>query len=292
MGVRLTLPSAGRQVTRRISQRGSNVSLVSKLKGQMSLPVIGAPMFIVGVPALVIEQCINGVIGSFPALNARPAELLDAWLEQIEARARSPSTGAARGQDRPLCRQPDHPSIQRPAGPRSRCLRASSGADDHYQPARAGRCREESARIWRRGISRRDQHPACAKGAGGGRGRIDPGLRRRRRPCRRAQPVRAIARSAPILLRTDRPVRFDHRRRRNSRGRSHGRGLRLHRHALHRDAGSQRRGSLQADDRRQQRGRCAVHAVLHRRARQLPQAQHRARGPRSGQSRPRRTRPR
>jgi nitronate monooxygenase len=51
----------------------------------MSLPVIGAPMFIVGVPALVIEQCINGVIGSFPALNARPAEILDTWLEQIES---------------------------------------------------------------------------------------------------------------------------------------------------------------------------------------------------------------
>jgi len=51
----------------------------------MSLPVIGAPMFIVGVPALVIEQCIHGVIGSFPALNARPAELLDTWLEQIES---------------------------------------------------------------------------------------------------------------------------------------------------------------------------------------------------------------
>ena len=61
------------------------MSLVSKLKAQMSLPVIGAPMFIVGVPALVIEQCINGVIGSFPALNARPAELLDSWLEQIES---------------------------------------------------------------------------------------------------------------------------------------------------------------------------------------------------------------
>ena len=61
------------------------MSLVSKLKGQMSLPVIGAPMFIVGVPALVIEQCINGVIGSFPALNARPAELLDSWLEQIKS---------------------------------------------------------------------------------------------------------------------------------------------------------------------------------------------------------------
>ena len=60
------------------------MSLVEKLKARMSLPVIGAPMFIVGVPALVIEQCINGVIGSFPALNARPAELLDTWLGEIE----------------------------------------------------------------------------------------------------------------------------------------------------------------------------------------------------------------
>ncbi|MEO8135953.1 MAG: nitronate monooxygenase, partial [Betaproteobacteria bacterium] len=51
----------------------------------MTLPVIGAPMFIVGVPALVIEQCVNGVIGSFPALNARPAEVLDDWLQQIGA---------------------------------------------------------------------------------------------------------------------------------------------------------------------------------------------------------------
>jgi nitronate monooxygenase len=60
------------------------VSLVNKLKAQMALPVIGAPMFIVGVPALVIEQCKNGVIGSFPALNARPAQLLDTWLTEIE----------------------------------------------------------------------------------------------------------------------------------------------------------------------------------------------------------------
>ncbi len=49
----------------------------------MALPVIGAPMFIVGNPDLVIEQCTSGVIGSFPALNARPAEVLDQWLQKI-----------------------------------------------------------------------------------------------------------------------------------------------------------------------------------------------------------------
>ncbi|MCC7547438.1 MAG: nitronate monooxygenase [Burkholderiales bacterium] len=50
----------------------------------MSLPVIASPMFIVSSPALVIAQCTSGVIGSFPALNARPAEKLEEWLAQIE----------------------------------------------------------------------------------------------------------------------------------------------------------------------------------------------------------------
>jgi nitronate monooxygenase len=60
-------------------------SLVQRLRSQMTLPVIGAPMFIVSHPDLVIAQCTSGIIGSFPALNARPAELLDEWLEKIES---------------------------------------------------------------------------------------------------------------------------------------------------------------------------------------------------------------
>ncbi|GAC1595936.1 MAG: nitronate monooxygenase family protein [Myxococcales bacterium] len=51
----------------------------------LSVPVIGAPMFIVSNPALVVAQCTSGVVGSFPALNARPKEQLDAWLSQIAA---------------------------------------------------------------------------------------------------------------------------------------------------------------------------------------------------------------
>jgi len=47
------------------------------------LPVIGAPMFIVSTPKLVIAQCKAGIVGSFPALNARPASQLDEWLAQI-----------------------------------------------------------------------------------------------------------------------------------------------------------------------------------------------------------------
>ncbi|WP_322043793.1 nitronate monooxygenase family protein [Paraburkholderia sp. J67] len=50
----------------------------------LSLPVVGSPMFIVSYPELVLAQCKAGIVGSFPALNARPAELLDEWLTQIQ----------------------------------------------------------------------------------------------------------------------------------------------------------------------------------------------------------------
>jgi nitronate monooxygenase len=49
----------------------------------LPLPVIGAPLFIVSNPKLVIAQCVSGVVGSMPALNARPAEQLDQWLAEI-----------------------------------------------------------------------------------------------------------------------------------------------------------------------------------------------------------------
>ncbi len=54
-------------------------AILSKLR----LPVIGAPLFIISNPDLVIAQCTAGVVGSFPALNARPASQLDEWLAQI-----------------------------------------------------------------------------------------------------------------------------------------------------------------------------------------------------------------
>ena len=49
----------------------------------LPLPIIGAPLFIISNPKLVIEQCKAGVVGAMPALNARPAELLDEWLAEI-----------------------------------------------------------------------------------------------------------------------------------------------------------------------------------------------------------------
>ncbi len=49
----------------------------------LRLPVIAAPLFIISTPALVIAQCKAGIVGSMPALNARPAEMLDDWLAEI-----------------------------------------------------------------------------------------------------------------------------------------------------------------------------------------------------------------
>src|ERR1700727_2868273 len=67
----------------------------------MALPVVGAPLFIVSHPALVIAQCKAGIVGAFPALNARPISQLDEWLHEI--------TEALATHDRA------HP--ERPAGP-------------------------------------------------------------------------------------------------------------------------------------------------------------------------------
>jgi nitronate monooxygenase len=51
--------------------------------GHLPLPIIGSPLFIISNPKLVIAQCISGVVGSMPALNARPAEQLEEWLIEI-----------------------------------------------------------------------------------------------------------------------------------------------------------------------------------------------------------------
>lgn len=59
------------------------MSIPKVMQGRLSIPVVGAPLFIISGPELVISQCKAGVVGSFPALNARPAEMLDTWLTQI-----------------------------------------------------------------------------------------------------------------------------------------------------------------------------------------------------------------
>lgn len=69
------------------------MSLPKSLSENMSLPLIGAPLFIVSNPDLVIAQCRSGIIGSFPALNARPESLLDDWLAQIKEALAEPCEG-------------------------------------------------------------------------------------------------------------------------------------------------------------------------------------------------------
>ena len=53
------------------------------MQDRLSVPVVGAPLFIISNPDLVLAQCKAGVVGSFPSLNARPIEQLDEWLGQI-----------------------------------------------------------------------------------------------------------------------------------------------------------------------------------------------------------------
>ena len=54
------------------------------IKNNISIPVIGAPLFLISVPDLVIAQCKAGIIGSFPALNARPQHELEEWIVRIK----------------------------------------------------------------------------------------------------------------------------------------------------------------------------------------------------------------
>ena len=61
------------------------MALPAKLEGNLRIPMIGAPMFIVSQPELVIAQCKAGIVGAFPALNARPQQLLDDWIRQIKS---------------------------------------------------------------------------------------------------------------------------------------------------------------------------------------------------------------
>jgi nitronate monooxygenase len=76
------------------------MAIPASLASQLSIPVIGSPLFIISNPDLVLAQCKSGIIGSFPSLNARPIEQLDEWLSRINeelaaARRASPSARIA-----------------------------------------------------------------------------------------------------------------------------------------------------------------------------------------------------
>ncbi len=60
------------------------MTIPTQLKDKLVMPVIGAPLFLVSGPDLVIAQCKAGIVGSFPALNARPQHVLDEWIVRIK----------------------------------------------------------------------------------------------------------------------------------------------------------------------------------------------------------------
>ncbi len=65
------------------------MALPAFMKDKLRIPVVGAPLFIISHPPLVLAQCKAGVVGSFPALNARPEAQLDEWLAEITEELRN-----------------------------------------------------------------------------------------------------------------------------------------------------------------------------------------------------------
>ena len=141
----------------------SRMTLPTLLQDRLSLPVIGAPMFIVSGPELVIAQCKAGIVGSFPALNARPAHCSTNGSRSIKAELAA-FRSANPGRNRALRGQPDRACLQRPAAARRRCLRQHEvpiTITSLRAPTRGGGAR---ARLWRHRAARR-HHVRHAKKA-------------------------------------------------------------------------------------------------------------------------------
>ncbi len=175
------------------------MALPAILKDNLELPVVGSPLFIVSGPELVIAQCKAGVVGSFPALNARPVEKLDEWLSRIEDelgeyKALNPGKKVAPYAVNQIC----HASNDRLMKDMEICVKPQ-GSDHHHLAAAAEGDRRSRAFLWRTGVPRRHQRQACAESCRTGRRRTDPGLRRRRRPCRHAVALRAGARGEAVV---------------------------------------------------------------------------------------------
>ena len=100
------------------------MALPASLEGKLRLPLIGAPMFIVSGPELVAEQCKAGIVGSFPALNARPQGKLLEWIRQIKAEI---AAHAEQHPDEPVApfavNQIAHPSNERLLADMEVCVR-------------------------------------------------------------------------------------------------------------------------------------------------------------------------
>ena len=219
------------------------------LDNRLVIPAIGAPMFIVSGPELVIAQCKAGIVGSFPALNARPASMLDEWIARIREElaahdAANPDRLAApfavnqivhRSNDRldhdmAVCEKHKVPIVITSLGARPEVNQAVQGwggvtLHDVINLRFAHKAIEKGAT----GLI------AVAAGAGG--------------HARDALALRADQRDPCLLRRTARAFRRHCHRGRYPRSGDDGRRFRLYRLPLHRHARGQCGRCLQADDR-------------------------------------------
>jgi len=159
------------------------MSVPPPLRDRLRLPVIGAPMFLVSGPVLVLAQCAAGSVGSFPALNARPYEMLDIWLTRIskelsDMKVRHPharlapfavnqivhSSNQRLQQDLDVCVKHKVPIwTSAPAAPRRR-RGATSGARDRASAKWKARLRPaRSSTAWRRSFGKRGQSLRTAR---------------------------------------------------------------------------------------------------------------------------------
>ena len=97
------------------------MSKLPPVLANLPLPIIGSPLFIISNPKLVIAQCKAGIVGSMPALNARPAAQLDEWLAEIT------ETLAAYDQ------RPSRASRPRRSRSTRSCTRATTGSSTTWQ---------------------------------------------------------------------------------------------------------------------------------------------------------------
>ena len=111
------------------------MSLPAAFRDRLRLPVIGSPMFIASTPELVIEQCKAGIIGSFPALNARPASALDEWLTHIRSELDVYAAANPGAKVAPFAVNQIAHVEQRPAAARHGRVRAAPGAAHHHESA-------------------------------------------------------------------------------------------------------------------------------------------------------------
>ena len=250
---------------------------------RLAVPVIGAPMFIISQPELVIAQCKAGVIGAFPSLNARPEAALDEWLDRIETS--SPSTTRAHPDRavRAVRGQPDRPQVEPAPDARSRSVVrhkvkiviTSLGARPDVNEA----IHSYGGVVLHDVINVAFARKAIEKGADG----LIAVRRGRRRTCRNVVAVRARPGDSRVVRRAAGAFGRDRQRPRGARGARHGRRLRLRRLRVHRDARGARRRRVQAEHRRVERARHRLHEPVHRRARELSARVDRARGPRPGE---------